>query len=439
MPKQSKSKYICSSCGYISINWQGQCPECNQWNTLEESVSAPTTASNARRSTGVVHTITPLSSVKLSEYARISTNIVEFDRVLGGGFVPGQVILLAGEPGIGKSTILTQIAKSMTSSKVLYVCGEESPSQVKIRASRMEYTADNLFVLSETVSEDICSTIESSSGLGLIIVDSVQTLTSNLLTGAPGTVGQVKETAHQLSSVAKKLNIPMILVGHVTKDGTLAGPKVLEHLVDTILYLEGDSQHMYRMLKTTKNRFGSVSEIGVFEMHGVGLKEVTNPSEIFLSTRLDSASGSCITVIMEGMRPILFEVQALVTQTTFGYPRRTASGFNANRLNVLIAIIEKRCNLNLSNHDVFVNIAGGYKVSEYAADLAVCIAIASSLKNVAVSPNVAVFGEVGLSGEIRKVTHEDRRRKEAKKLGFDVIISSSNKTLRSALNSALPK
>ena len=364
-----------------------------------------------------------LSSVSSKSPVRVSSMIGEFDRVLGGGFVPGQVVLLSGEPGIGKSTLITQIAKNMTDKKILYVSGEESFDQVRIRANRMNYVPKNLLMLSETNVDLLEQAVSGESGIGLIIVDSIQTLVSYELTGMAGSVGQVRGSAQKLTNLAKNISIPMILVGHVTKDGTVAGPKVLEHIVDTVLYLEGDSQHMFRLLNTTKNRFGPVSEIGIFEMTEEGMNEVSNPSEVFLGQTSESVSGSCVTCVMEGYRPILFEIQALTSKTSFGYPKRTTSGFNTNRLQVLIAILEKRCGLNLSNYDVYLNIAGGFKVSEYACDLAVCLAIASSVKDKPVKKGTIAFGECGLSGEVRRVSHEDKRIKEAKKLGYKNVIS----------------
>lgn len=424
--KKPKTVYICQSCSNESPRWVGQCPICGEWNSLVETLTSPVGINSSRNHKNISLTPVKLSDVKPETTLRESSNILEFDRVLGGGFVKGQVILLSGDPGIGKSTLLTQIARELKDKNVLYVCGEESYSQVKIRASRMNYNAENLLAISETDVDIICSTIENTANISLVIVDSIQTLQTSDLTGTAGSVGQIRECANKLAHTAKLTSIPLIIVGHVTKDGTIAGPKVLEHMVDTVLYIEGDSQHLFRMLKTTKNRFGPVSEIGVFEMASDGMHEVTNPSELFLSERIEKTPGTCVTVTMEGMRPLLFEIQALTTSTSFGYPRRTASGFNTNRLNVLIAILEKHCKVNLSNHDVFINVAGGYKVDEYACDLAVCLAIVSSLKNIPLSSSTVAYGEVGLSGEIRKVSHEDKRVKEAKKLGYNDIINPTS-------------
>ncbi len=378
------------------------------------------------RSSYVVKKPLKLSEIVSQTPKRVLSGIKEFDRVLGGGFIPGQVVLLAGEPGIGKSTLLTQISQKMPKAKILYVAGEESVEQIKVRAQRMGYSATNLFMLSETNADIISETIESEKDLDLVIVDSVQTLYTEELTGMAGSIGQVRGCTQKITNIAKKTSVPLILVGHVTKEGTVAGPKVLEHIVDTVLYLEGDSQHMFRLLKTTKNRFGPVSEVGIFEMMEEGMREVENPSELFLSQKLKNASGSCTTVVMEGYRPVLFEIQALTVKTIFGYPRRTTSGFNTNRLLVLIAILEKRAGINLSNHDVYLNVAGGFKVSENAVDLAVCLAIASSLKDRPIGSKVVAFGECGLAGEIRRVPHMEKRVKEAKKLGYTLVVSPEN-------------
>ena len=439
MPKQ-RTLYVCQSCGYETSQWIGQCLSCHEWNTLVETVVAKASSSGVgKRATSTV-TVNPLplSQVSASSAKRISSGINEFDRVLGGGFVPGQVILLAGEPGVGKSTILTQIARNMEKSMVLYISGEENPEQVKIRADRMNYSAENLLMLTETNVDIATSVMESRKDLGLIIVDSIQTMFSDDLMGIAGSVGQVRGSAQKLTTVAKRMSVPIIIVGHVTKEGTVAGPKVLEHIVDTVLYLEGDTQHMFRVLKTTKNRFGPVSEIGIFEMDEGGMTEVANPSKMFLSQKLEKTAGSCVTVVMEGNRPMLFEIQALTVRTSFGYPRRTTSGFNANRLLVLIAILEKTGGLNLQNHDVYLNVAGGYKVNEYACDLAVCLAIASSLKDKPVPDTVAAFGECGLSGEIRRVSHTERRTKEAKKLGYTDTVSPENvRSVKKAIDRVL--
>lgn len=428
MPKL-KSVYICQSCEYISPQWVGQCSNCGEWNTFVETVQESTSKSSnsLRSSSGAVKTPQRLADVSINETKRVPTGVNEFDRVLGGGFVLGQVVLIAGTPGVGKSTILTQVARAMQNVNIAYVCGEESVGQIKVRAERMGYKAENLYMISETNIENVVASISQlhqTVKLGLVIVDSIQTQYSEDLTGLPGSVGQVRGSAGKIISVAKDLKVPAIIVGHVTKEGTIAGPMVLEHMVDTVLYLEGDSQHMFRVLKTTKNRFGPVSEVGIFEMRDSGLVEVANPSELFLEKGEELSSGTCTTVVMEGYRPILFEIQALTVKTAFGYPRRTTSGFNLNRLQVLIAILEKRCGLNLSGHDVYVSVSGGYKVSEYSVDLAVCLAIASSLKDKPLAKGVVAFGECSLSGRIRSVLQQERRAKEASKLGYKTIYSS---------------
>lgn len=442
---KKKSIYICQSCSFESPKWVGQCPECGGWNTFVESL-VDKSSRQVLRNTASAPATHPkkLSEVDIKESQRLSSGIGEFDRVLGGGFVPGQVVLLTGEPGIGKSTILLQLADKLESNKksgqILYVSGEESPEQIKFRAHRLKIKGDNLMMLSDTDADSIVDHILGGQGakFDLIIVDSIQTLTTTDLTGTAGSVGQVRECALRLLNATKSKQIPMVIVGHVTKEGSLAGPKVLEHMVDTVLFIEGDEQHLFRLLRTTKNRFGPVSEVGLFQMDELGLKEVANPSDIFLQERLKSAPGSCVTAVMEGFRPLLFEVQALTSTTSFGYPKRTASGFNVNRLAVLIAVLEKRCNLKLSSQDVYVNVAGGMKISEYSADLAVCLAIYSSYLNKSLDPKIAAFGEVGLSGEVRKVSFLQNRTKEAKKLGFSKIIgpdevNSLDKALKMAL------
>lgn len=433
MPK-IKTVFTCESCGYTSPKWQGQCPNCHEWNSLVESVSNPVTTKNGRLSKAKPAQLKPLSSYKEQKKERNSSGIEEFDRVLGGGYVAGQVILLAGSPGVGKSTLLTQVSKSQNSKNVVYVCGEESPNQIKIRAQRLGYKAENMLMLQETDVDVVCATVESQKDASLVIVDSVQSMTTSDLTGVAGSIGQIRESANRLTQTAKSLDIPMIIVGHINKEGSIAGPKVLEHIVDTVLYLEGDSQNLYRILRTAKNRFGPVSEVGIFEMNDSGMQEVKNPSELFLSERAKSVAGSCVTVVMEGQRPLLFEVQALTTKTAFGYPVRTTSGFNANRLKVLLATIEKHCKIDFSTHDVFVNVAGGFKVTEYAADLAVCMALISSRKNKPLPKNLAAFGEVGLLGEIRKVSYMEKRASEAKKLGFrEVFTPESHQSIADLL------
>jgi len=435
MPKP-KSLYVCGSCGYESPHWVGQCPECKSWNTFSEEVIIPF---NKSRGKTRLPTSKPvyLSKISAKSPERISSKIGEFDRVLGGGFVPGQVVLLGGSPGIGKSTLVTEIAKQMSTVDILYICGEESPDQIKLRADRMHYSAKNLLMLSETNVDAIVSAIEDSKGLGFAVIDSIQTLYSEDFAGTAGSISQIKGCTQILTNTAKRLGVPLVLIGHITKEGVVAGPKILEHVVDTVLYLEGDSQYLYRLLRTTKNRFGPVSEVGIFEMTEGGMTEVLSPSDLFLSQTQGVSSGSCLTVIMEGYRPILFEVQALTVRTAFGYPRRTTSGFSNNRLLVLIAILEKRAGLDLSAHDVYLSVAGGFKINEYAADLAVCLAIASSIKDKPIKSKTVAFGECGLSGEVRKVPHLEKRVKEAKKLGYKNIIDPGvAKNLKEALKLA---
>lgn len=437
MPPKLKTIFICQNCAYSTAQWVGQCPSCGKWNTLIEEiqvVNSGSRGSNLRQTASVQ--IQKLSDIVSVAPKRLSSNIEEFDRVLGGGFVPGQLILLGGQPGVGKSTLLTEIARSLgTKNKnVLYVCGEESVEQIKLRANRMDYAADNLLMLSQTDVYAVCTAIETSKNVDLVVVDSIQTLISPDLPGVAGSMTQVRGCTQLLTNTAKAAGTPVVLIGHVTKEGVVAGPKVLEHIVDTVLYLEGDDQHMYRLLRTEKNRFGPVSEVGIFELTEKSMKQVDNPSELFLSQVLKKASGSAITVVMEGQRPLLFEIQALTVKTSFGYPRRTTSGYNANRLQVLLALMEKRCGLNVSDHDVYLNVAGGFKISEYASDLAVCAAIASALKDKPLPAKSAFFGECGLSGEVRRVPHQERRIKEAKKLGYtNVFCAEGGKTLKDVL------
>ena len=362
MSSKLKTLYVCQGCSYTTVQWVGQCPSCSQWNTLIEEVQAVNSRSSSARSHQTVITkVQKLSDIVSVAPKRLSSNIEEFDRVLGGGFVSGQLILLGGQPGVGKSTLLTEIARSLSSKNknVLYVCGEESVEQIKLRTNRMGYAAENLLMLSQTDVNVICNVIETHKDIDLVVVDSIQTLLSNDLPGVAGSMTQVRGCTQLLTNTAKAVGTPVVLIGHVTKEGVVAGPKVLEHIVDTVLYLEGDDQHMYRLLRTEKNRFGPVSEVGIFELTEKSMKQVENPSELFLSQVLKKAAGSAITVVMEGQRPLLFEIQALTVKTSFGYPRRTTSGYNANRLQVLLALMEKRCGLNVSAYDVYLNVAGG--------------------------------------------------------------------------------
>ena len=423
---KNKTVYICQSCSFQILRWVGQCPECQSWNTFVEEVITKTLPNQSKSYSNVNVKLIKLSEVKYEESQRFSSGFSEFDRVLGGGFVAGQVILMAGEPGIGKSTILTQICRNLSKDKIIYVCGEENPEQIKLRAERLKVNTANLYMLTDTDVDQVLGAIEQNPDTKLLIVDSMQTITSQEFMGIAGSVGQVRGCVQKISDAVKRLNISTIIIGHVTKEGTVAGPKVLEHMVDTVLYLEGDHNHLFRVLKTIKNRFGPVSEIGLFEMAEEGLKEVLNPSEMFLSERSKTSVGSCVSVVMEGFRPLMFEIQALTSKTTFGYPMRKASGFNVNRLQLLIAILEKKCKIDLSQQDVFVNVAGGFKVAEYGVDLAVCMALLSSYHNKNITSDLCAFGECGLLGEIRRVSQMDKRISEAKKLGFKKIVSPND-------------
>jgi len=417
-----KSFYQCQACGHTSPKWLGKCPDCGAWNTMVEEKSSP----DAR---GHVHgnferpRPQPLSSIESGKENRISTGINELDRVLGGGVVRGSVILVGGDPGIGKSTLLIQAASKLSekSGKVLYVSGEESPEQIKLRAERLGIDSDSIILLSETNLEGIIGTAADISP-GTVVIDSIQTMFTEELTSAPGSVGQVRECAAKLMYFAKRSETPLFIIGHVTKEGSIAGPRVLEHIVDTVLYFEGDRGHAYRILRTVKNRFGSTNEIGVFEMTDSGLKAIENPSELFLSERPQNVSGSTVVASMEGTRPLLIELQALVSPTTFGMPRRTCIGVDFNRVNLLLAVREKIAGLHLGGMDVFVNVVGGIRIIEPAVDMGVIGVIASSLREVPVHPKTVLFGEVGLSGEIRAVNQVEARIKEAVKIGFERVV-----------------
>lgn len=426
---KSKIKYVCSNCGYESLRWLGKCPVCNQWNTITEELVEQKRGTRKKK-INIKVPITKLSDEFQNEEERIKTGITEFDRVLGGGLMSGSVILIGGDPGIGKSTLVLQ-AVSKIEGTVLYVSGEESVTQINLRAKRLNIKADNLFLLAETDMDIITAAIEQSLPK-VVVIDSIQTVYTPEYENAPGTITQIRETTANLMQLAKKKGFSIIIVGHVTKEGYIAGPKVLEHIVDTVLQFEGEKNHSYRILRAQKNRFGSTNEIGIFEMHDTGLTEVKNPSEIFLSEHGNELPGSAVTSSIEGTRPILLEVQALVTPTNFGNPQRVATGFDYRRLSILLAVLEKRAKLKLSTYNVFINIAGGIKIDEPAVDLAVCCAIASNLTNHSIKKNIVVIGEVGLGGEIRGVSYIDKRIKEAEKLGFKTIILPQNniKSLR---------
>jgi len=395
---------------------------------MVEEKSSPVTRHSAH---APVHKPQPLSSISGGKEKRITTGINELDRVLGGGIVDGSVILVGGDPGIGKSTLLIQMAANLSgkAGSVLYVSGEESPEQIKLRADRLSIHSDNIVLLSETNLEGIMHTAAAASP-GLIIIDSIQTMYTEELTSAPGSVGQVRECAAKLMSFAKRSQIPLFIIGHVTKEGAIAGPRVLEHIVDTVLYFEGERGHAYRILRTVKNRFGPTDEIGVFQMTDSGLLPIENPSELFLSERPQNVSGSTVVASMEGTRPLLIELQALVSPTTFGMPRRTCIGVDFNRVNLLVAVLEKIAGLHLSGMDIFVNIVGGIKIVEPAVDMGVVAAVASSLREIPIHPRTVLFGEVGLSGEIRAVSQVDSRVKEAAKIGFERAILSKTNSVR---------
>ncbi|KAA3615433.1 MAG: DNA repair protein RadA [Calditrichaeota bacterium] len=417
--KKEKIQFVCQSCGYVSIKWLGRCTECSAWNSfVEETVfpkkSGRTASLNRHKSEPV-----SLNEITSLEDERISFQSAEFNRVLGEGLVKGSLVLIGGDPGIGKSTLLLQEAAHIAEEKfqVLYVSGEESNQQTKLRASRLELNSAHLLLLAETNLEEILHAAEKTKPQ-LIIVDSVQTIYQPAMESAPGSISQVRECALRFLEFAKSKNVPVILVGHVTKEGYLAGPKVLEHMVDTLLQFEGDRQQFFRILRAVKNRFGSTREIGIFEMNETGMVDVSNPSEIFLSQRSSEASGSAVVCAIEGTRPILVEVQALVTTTNYGTPQRTATGFDSKRLALLLAVLEKRIGLRLGMFDVFLNVAGGVRLDEPAVDLGIVIAIASSMKNSTVPQEMAFIGEVGLTGEVRFVPQLEQRINEAAKLGF---------------------
>ncbi len=413
------SVFICQQCGFRSSQFLGKCPECDSWNTFEEEIEKSQQLSAISRQTVNKVKIINLADLKQDNFKRLKTGISEFDMVLGGGVVLGSIILIAGDPGIGKSTLLTQIALAIP--KTLYVAGEESARQIKIRVERMNMGI-NLSVLNEVDADIICGFIKETKP-PLAIIDSIQTLTTADLTSVAGSVGQVRECAHRLQKLAKENHIPILLVGHVTKEGTVAGPKTLEHLVDVVLNLEGDRQTQFRILRGSKNRFGSLDEVGVFEMQGSGMIEVKNPSKLFLSSHLSNTPGSAVAVTLTGQRPLLVEIQALVTKTNLPSPRRTGSGIDNNRLQLLAAVLQKRFGLPLFDQDIFVNVTGGLRVFEPAVDLAICMAIISSFKDVVINPKTAFAAEVGLLGELRTVRGLDMRVKEAQKLGFNMVIS----------------
>ena len=421
MASKSKSMFICNECGFESPRWLGKCPSCNAWNSLEETVvTTSKTAQSAAYTPSAV--ALPLSMISLSDEARIKTKISELDRVLGGGIVEGSVTLLSGDPGIGKSTILLQICNALQNDKkILYIAGEESAAQIKLRAGRLGVNSDNISILCETNTLAVCDYINQNKP-DLVMVDSIQTMTIPEISSASGSIVQVRESTNFLLKTAKSLSIPTFIVGHVNKGGDIAGPKVMEHIVDTVLYFEGERNQSYRILRSIKNRFGSTNEIGVFEMTEAGLIEVENPSAMLLSGRTSDVSGDCITCVIEGTRPILAEVQALTTPSGFGNARRNSTGFDFGRLNLLLAVLEKRLGLNVSNFDAYVNIVGGMHLEEPAADLAVALSLVSAIKDQPIDENCVAFGEIGLSGEVRAVPRSETRINEAARLGFTKCI-----------------
>ena len=421
-----KTVFQCQSCGYASPKWLGKCPDCGSWSSFSEERQEPRALkASAPRGSAEPQ---PLSAITGGAEKRHTIGIAEFDRVLGGGLVGGAIVLIGGDPGIGKSTLILQTLSKIADKlgPVLYVSGEESPEQIKLRAERLSINSDAIILLPETLVENVIA-VAGGMKPSALVIDSIQTVFTEDLTSAPGSVGQIRESAAKLMLFAKKSHIPVFLIGHVTKEGAIAGPRVLEHIVDTVLYFEGDRGHPYRILRTVKNRFGSTNEIGVFEMTDGGLREIENPSELFLSERPADASGSAVIASMEGTRPLLVEVQALVSPTTFGMPRRTSIGVDFNRVNLLIAVIEKKAGMHLGGMDVFTNIVGGLKIVEPATDLGIIAAIVSSFREAPVNARTCLFGEIGLSGEIRAVAQGETRLKEAAKIGFKTaIIPKSN-------------
>ena len=433
-----KTSYICSECGFESPKWYGKCPSCGEWNTLNEELNSQQTKNSFSNSFSTVNQVLALDDICGENDERIPTKIEEFDRVLGGGIVKGSLVLLSGDPGIGKSTILLQICQNLGSKghKILYVSGEESANQIKLRAVRIGVTTKNLFILSQTDLATIVECIKAEKP-DIVIIDSIQTMLYEQVNSSAGSITQVRECTNVFMHTAKGLGIPIFIVGHVNKDGAIAGPKVLEHIVDTVLYFEGERNYSYRILRGVKNRFGSTNEIGVFEMTADGLKEVLNPSLMMISGRPKNTSGTCVACVMEGTRPILAEVQGLVCATGFGTPRRMSTGFDYNRMSMLLAVLEKRAGYFFNNMDAYVNVVGGLKLDEPAADLTVALALVSSLKDKAVDDKTIAFGEVGLAGEIRAVNNCEQRISEAKRLGFErcIIPFHNYKSITNSLKS----
>lgn len=429
MKKSSKTVFTCQTCGYQAPKWLGKCPDCGEWHSMVEEVQVPRQIQGAARNRPDFQIEpVPIDSIELDDDYRLLTGIAEFDRVLGGGLVPGTLVLIGGDPGIGKSTLMLQVLYGLAKNgrKVLYVSGEESIKQLRMRSKRLSTVSSGIWVLSEVNLESILTTIDGTKP-DVLVIDSIQTMFNPDLTSAPGSVSQVREATVRLMFMAKTTGIPTFLVGHVTKEGAIAGPRLLEHMVDTVLYFEGDRNYVFRILRAVKNRFGSTNEIGVFEMKEKGLDEVANPSAVFLSERSANAPGSVVTASMEGTRPILVELQALASSTNFGTPRRTILGLDQNRVSLLVAVMEKKLGMHLMGHDIFMNVAGGVKVYEPAVDLGIVSAVASSFLDRPIPDGTVVFGEIGLTGEVRPIGHLEKRVTEAKKMGFDrCIVPESN-------------
>jgi DNA repair protein RadA/Sms len=427
--KNQKTIFSCQSCGFQTAKWMGKCPDCGAWDSFVEERSAVGSGRQGFRAISSPQTApVPIDSIDLETDLRLQTGIKEFDRVLGGGLVPGTLVLIGGDPGIGKSTLMLQALNGLAGQghRVLYVSGEESIRQIRLRSKRLNTVSPNMLVVSEVEIEAILTMIDTTKPKA-VVVDSIQTMFNGDLTSAPGTVSQVRESTVRLMLMAKRTGIPIFLVGHVTKDGTIAGPKLLEHMVDTVLYFEGDRNHVFRILRAVKNRFGSTNEIGVFEMKDKGLDEVANPSAVFLSERPAGAAGSVVTASMEGTRPILVELQALASATNFGTPRRTILGLDPNRVALLAAVMEKKLGMHLMGYDIFMNVAGGVKVTEPAMDVAIVAAVASSFLDKAISDNTVVLGEIGLAGEVRAIGQADTRIAESRKMGFSrCLLPKSN-------------
>ncbi len=426
MAKNPKIIYICQNCGYQTPKWLGKCPDCEQWDCIVEEIFH--TPEKISTSINTMSSPLEISEILFDPDSKIKTGVDEFDRAIGGGIVPGSLLLLGGEPGIGKSTLILQIAGKLSQQnrKTIYLSGEESAQQIKLRAQRLSINSENLFIITGTKIEDLFEKIKDIK-IDFLVIDSIQTTYTDTLPSAPGSVGQIREVSAKLLRWAKEKGIPTFMIGHITKEGSIAGPKILEHLVDTVLYFEGDNSHTFRIIRAVKNRYGSTNEIGVFEMKETGLAEVGNPSRIFLEERPENASGSIVLPCLEGTRPLLLEIQALVTSSPFGMPRRTAIGVDHNRISLLVAVLAKRVGIELGDQDIFVNVAGGLRVDEPAADLAIIAAMISSFLNKSIDPEMVMFGEVGLAGEVRGVIQPEIRIREAEKMGFTkCILSKSN-------------